>query len=199
MVLNLWVPWTAGKFLSSWATGSFWRRVQAHEVSYLTTCRSILLEKLIIVQLLKTLSAFYELEHSLLHLQESTTGRYLVPDESSQCSNILLFVLQFLLLGSLQGIRQRLRRCLIFCNTLIFLCYGVVSATSSHQAGGPPLVFCSRLLIEYACSCPPSTAWGDAMPWWQGTHLTWDWACLACCWCFLYPCLNTVVMCTSRH
>jgi hypothetical protein len=22
---------------------------------------------------------------------------------------------------------------------------------------------------------PPSTTWGRAMPWWQGTHLTWGW------------------------
>jgi hypothetical protein len=46
------------------------------------------------------------------------------------------------------------------------------------QAGGPPLVGCPWLLIQYICSCPPylfppSTTWGCAMPWVQGTHLTW--------------------------
>jgi hypothetical protein len=49
------------------------------------------------------------------------------------------------------------------------------------QAGGPPLVGCQRLLIQYIRSYPPhpedfppSANWGRAMPWWQETHLTWN-------------------------
>jgi hypothetical protein len=56
---------------------------------------------------------------------------------------------------------------------------GVVSPTPNPKAGGPPLVGCPRLLIQYIRSYPlypedfpPSATWGRAMPWWQGTHLT---------------------------
>jgi hypothetical protein len=48
------------------------------------------------------------------------------------------------------------------------------------QAGGPPLVSCPRLLIQYIRSYPPYpeeflpfATWGRVMPSWQGTHLTW--------------------------
>jgi hypothetical protein len=34
-VMNLWVPWNAGKLLSSCVTGDFSRRAQLHEVSQL--------------------------------------------------------------------------------------------------------------------------------------------------------------------
>jgi hypothetical protein len=33
MVMNLWVPWNAGKFLSGYTIGGFSRRAQLHEVS----------------------------------------------------------------------------------------------------------------------------------------------------------------------
>jgi hypothetical protein len=33
MVMNLWVPYNVGKFLSSCTTGGFSRRTQLHEVS----------------------------------------------------------------------------------------------------------------------------------------------------------------------
>jgi hypothetical protein len=33
MVMNLWVPYNAGKFFSSWTIGDFSRRTQLHEVS----------------------------------------------------------------------------------------------------------------------------------------------------------------------
>jgi hypothetical protein len=36
-----------------------------------------------------------------------------------------------------------------------FLRWGVVSPTPNHQAEGPPLVGCPRLLIRYIRSCPP--------------------------------------------
>jgi hypothetical protein len=61
-----------------------------------------------------------------------------------------------------------------------FLRWGVIGPTPNPQAGGPPLVGCQRLLIRYVRSYPPypedfppSATWGRAMPWWQGTHLTW--------------------------
>jgi hypothetical protein len=55
------------------------------------------------------------------------------------------------------------------------------SPTPNPQAGGPLLVGCPRLLIKYRSylphpeDFPPSTTWGRAMLWWQGTHLTWQW------------------------
>jgi hypothetical protein len=56
----------------------------------------------------------------------------------------------------------------------------VVSPTPNPQAGGPPLVSCPRLLIQYSRryppyleAFPPSATWGSFMLWWQGTYLTW--------------------------
>jgi hypothetical protein len=39
--------------------------------------------------------------------------------------------------------------------TSLFLRWGVVSPTPSPQAGGPPLVGCPRLIIQYIRSWPP--------------------------------------------
>jgi hypothetical protein len=39
--------------------------------------------------------------------------------------------------------------------TSLFLWRGVVSPMPNPQTGGPPLVGCSRLLIQYIRSCPP--------------------------------------------
>jgi hypothetical protein len=57
----------------------------------------------------------------------------------------------------------------------------VVSPTPNPKAGGPPLAGCPWLLIQYIRSYPPypedfplPATWGRAMPWWQGTHLTWS-------------------------
>jgi hypothetical protein len=43
-VLNLRVPWSVGKLLSSWASGSFSRRAQVHGVSYVNARASALEE-----------------------------------------------------------------------------------------------------------------------------------------------------------
>jgi hypothetical protein len=68
----------------------------------------------------------------------------------------------------------------IFVTSLFFLRRGIVSPTLNSHAGGPPLVGCTRLLIQYIRSnlhnwrvFPPSAIWGRAMPWWRGTHVTW--------------------------
>ena len=57
-------------------------------------------------------------------------------------------------------------------NMFKFLRRGVVSTSPNSHAGGPPLVGCSRLLIQYIHSyleaVPPSATWGRAMPRWQG-------------------------------
>ena len=52
--------------------------------------------------------------------------------------------------------------------------WGVVSTSPNPQAGGPPLLGCPRLFIQYIRSYLPywrpflpSTTWGRAMPWWQ--------------------------------
>jgi hypothetical protein len=72
------------------------------------------------------------------------------------------------------------RRFETFRNNKKFLRWGVVSPCPTVQAVGPPLVGCPWLLILYIRSYPPypedflpSATWGRAMPWWQGTHLTW--------------------------
>jgi hypothetical protein len=62
----------------------------------------------------------------------------------------------------------------IFHNKDSFSQWGVVSPSPNPQAGGPPLVGCPRLLIQYIRSYPP--CWrpflhpqpGRAMPCWQG-------------------------------
>jgi hypothetical protein len=54
-----------------------------------------------------------------------------------------------------QGIRPGPRLLVIFRNKLIFLRRGVVSRTPNPQAGGPPLIGCPRLLIQYIRSYPP--------------------------------------------
>jgi hypothetical protein len=58
---------------------------------------------------------------------------------------------------------------------LKFSRWGVVTTSPNLQAGGPSLVGCLQLLIQYIRSnppylqaVPPSATWGRAMPWWQG-------------------------------
>jgi hypothetical protein len=60
----------------------------------------------------------------------------------------------------------------IFVTSFIFL-HWAFSPTPNPQAGRSPLVGCPRMLIQYIRSYLPSATWGRAMPWWQGTHLTW--------------------------
>jgi hypothetical protein len=85
------------------------------------------------------------------------------------------FVLHAPPILSIQGIRPGPRLLVYFRNRLIYLLW-VVSPTPNPQAGGSPLVGCQQLLIQYIHSCPPNpegVSSGRAMPWWQGTHLTW--------------------------
>jgi hypothetical protein len=42
-----------------------------------------------------------------------------------------------------------------FCNMISFLRWGVVSTSPSTKTGGPPLVGCPRMLIQYIRSYPP--------------------------------------------
>jgi hypothetical protein len=58
--------------------------------------------------------------------------------------NIVLSLRSFI-----QGIRPDPRLLMNFRNKLIFLRWGVVSPTPNPTAGGPPLVGCPRLLIQY--------------------------------------------------
>jgi hypothetical protein len=55
----------------------------------------------------------------------------------------------------IQGIRPGPRLLVIFRNKPIFLWWGIVSPTPNHQDGGPPLIGCPRLLIQYIRSYPP--------------------------------------------
>jgi hypothetical protein len=63
----------------------------------------------------------------------------------------------------------------IFRNMINFLWWEVFSTSPKHQAGGPPFVGCTRLLIQnirsyppYLEAVPPSATWGRSMSWWQG-------------------------------
>jgi hypothetical protein len=67
---------------------------------------------------------------------------------SSLCSFLQPPVTSFLF-GRVPRLRVRFR------NKLIFLRWEVVSPTPNFQTGGPSLVGCPRLLIQYICSYPP--------------------------------------------
>jgi hypothetical protein len=67
-----------------------------------------------------------------------------------------------------------------FRNKLLFYGEDILAPRPNLQAGGPPLVGFSRLLIQhirsyppYLEAFPPSTVSGHTLPWWRGTHLTW--------------------------
>jgi hypothetical protein len=55
----------------------------------------------------------------------------------------------------IQGICPDPRLLMNFCNKLIFLRWGVVSPMLNPQAGGPPIVGCPWLLMQYIRSYPP--------------------------------------------
>jgi hypothetical protein len=62
-----------------------------------------------------------------------------------------------------------------------YLWWEAVTTSLNPQAGGPPLVGCPRLLIQYIHSyppylqaVPPFATWGRAMPWWQGPTYHYD-------------------------
>jgi hypothetical protein len=77
-----------------------------------------------------------EPEGSLLCSQEPATCPYPEPNE-------------------FQSIRPIPRPFVTFRNMFLFLRWGVVSPPPNPQAGGPPLVGCPRLLIQYIRSYPP--------------------------------------------
>jgi hypothetical protein len=90
----------------------------------------------------------------------------------------LLMAYSFSVLRSCQRIRPFPRYFKWFATYIIpFLWWGVVKPPRSPKAGVPPPVGCSRLLIQYIRSYPPYlkavSSIPSAMPWWQGTHLTW--------------------------
>jgi hypothetical protein len=89
---------------------------------------------------------FMEPEGSLPCSQEPSTGPYPVTDESNLIS--IFFHLCRLSKESVQ-VRGFLR---IFVTSLFF--YGELLAPRPTQAGGPPLVGCPRLFIQYIRSYP---------------------------------------------
>jgi hypothetical protein len=70
---------------------------------------------------------------------------------ASPISSSLLFPC----LRSFQSIRPIPRPFVTFRNVFLFLRWGVVSPPPNPQAGGPSLVGCPRLLIQYIRSYPP--------------------------------------------
>jgi hypothetical protein len=121
-----------------------------------------------------------EPEGSLPHSQVTATCLYPEPAQSSPYPHI-----------SYPSISSGPRVCVwTFSNKDTFSRWGVVSPSSKPQAGGPPLVGCPRLLIQYISSNPPfwrpflhpqpqdAPCYGDRDPhitWWEvvtGTHLS---------------------------
>jgi hypothetical protein len=81
------------------------------------------------------------------------------PDESSPC--LLIF-------------SECSRTCETFCKIVRFYGEELLAPPNTH-VGGPPIVGCPRLLLQYVRSyppylqaVPPPATWGRAMPWWQG-------------------------------
>jgi hypothetical protein len=90
-------------------------------------------------------------------------------------------------LRSFQSIRPILRPFVTFRNVLIFFYGGeLLAPRPTTKLEGHPLsavrdcllnIFAATLHIWRPST--PSATWGRAMPWWQGTHLTWNriWGC----------------------
>jgi hypothetical protein len=82
------------------------------------------------------------------------------PEGSLPCSQepAIFFLkshIHFPCLRSFQSIRPIPRPFVTFRNVFLLLRWGVVSPPPNPQAGGPPLVGCPRLLIQYIRSYPP--------------------------------------------
>jgi hypothetical protein len=80
---------------------------------------------------------------------------------------------------SFQRIRPSLKPCVTFRNMLVIF-YGELSFCPTAKVRDHPLsAVCDCLFGIFAAtfnmrrSSPPTASWGRAMPWWQGTHLTW--------------------------
>jgi hypothetical protein len=94
------------------------------------------------------------------------TSRNETPNVPSTKSHVL-----FPLLKSCQRIRPGLRAFETIRNNKKCLRWGVVGPTPNPQAGGPPIVGCPRLLIQYIRrypqypeDFPPSATWVRTMP-----------------------------------
>jgi hypothetical protein len=78
-------------------------------------------------------------------------------------------------LGCLSKECVQVQGSLMFCNKLVVYSEGLAPCPTPPPAGGPPLVVCPRLLIQYILTypplleaIPPSATRGPAMLWWQG-------------------------------
>lgn len=60
---------------------------------------------------------------------------------------------------------------------MVMSCYSLHNLTAEYHSF---LAICDYLFIIFTVDLclqrlsPPSANWGQAMPWWHGTHLTWD-------------------------
>jgi hypothetical protein len=82
----------------------------------------------------------------------------------------------------IQEISPCLRLLMNFCNKFIFLWWVVILVPNSKLEDHPLSDVRNCLFSIFAATLhiwrpsPPSTTWGRTMPWWQGTHLTWNFA-----------------------
>jgi hypothetical protein len=103
---------------------------------------------------------FMKPESSLPCAREPSNGTYPEPNESSLYHAIL-----FLAFPPKSSLHSSSLLCMLHslpiqgpvCHVLIglFLWRRIVNPTPNHNAGGPPLVGCPLLLIQYICSYPP--------------------------------------------
>jgi hypothetical protein len=88
----------------------------------------------------------------------------------------------FLSVGSfIQGTHPGPRLLVVFCNKLIFYGEELLAPRPTPKLEEHPLSAVRDCLFNIFAptlqnwrESPPSATWGGAMPWWQGTHLTWD-------------------------
>jgi hypothetical protein len=100
--------------------------------------------------------------------QEPSIGPYPEPDQSSKYHRSIT-----------QWIRPRPSVLVNFHNKLIFWGEKLLAPRPTPKLDDHPLLAVHDCLFNIAVTIhiwrpsPPSATWGRAMPWWQGTHLTW--------------------------
>jgi hypothetical protein len=87
------------------------------------------------------------------------------------------YILSNLIIKSPKQVRGLLRH---FVTNLFFYCEELLAPRSTPQLENHPLSAVRECLFNIFVATfhiwrpsPPSATWGGAMPWWQGTHVTW--------------------------
>jgi hypothetical protein len=139
-----------------------------------------LLEKLPIVQLLRNFPALYGTRRFITVFTRALHWSlfWARSIQSIPSYHILFHSLR----SFIQEIRPGPRLLVIFRNKLIFYGEELLAPRPTSKLENHPLsgvrdclfIIFAATLHTWRAS-PPSVTWGRAMPWWQGTHLTWLW------------------------